>query len=703
MIKLTLRHLGRHWRLNGGVLLCLTLASTLLVSLSGHSAAVAEHELSQTLAEASPHERSLLLSGSRYTFNEELYRDLDERLGDILGERLVIRHATLVADPEPSSGGTGEKGEVTLVEAYSFSVMPDAVRVLEGRLPVQVRLSEAQGSWRPPPIEAVIGLGAAELSGYTIGDRVVASKGYHRLDIVGIVEPLEPQADLWGEDLSAFAIDPADAVHPHPVELTAEGIALPLIVASASMRSVYPDVPIFLHDVTWRVTLNHDAVKVDDVKQLHSDLINFQTQSATVGAGTSTRLVQLLAAYVARLSRVRMTLLLLMAQSLYVVFYTLTVFTSAMGDRSRTELATLSARGASLWQITGIFAIEGLILVLPAALLFGPGLAQAVSWLWRPSSGSVETIALSREAWVLSGVVAGLGWVALLVPVFVEVRRGFTGWLDRRVRPSQLSAAQERYLDLYLLAFGGLLTWQLNRSGSFVMRAVGSRRLGNLLLADPLLLIGPSLLLIAGAMVFLRAIPLLLRPLARLAQRLRGSGLPLGVLRLAQAPVRSSRVVLLIGLTLGLMLFARTFQTSLAQSQDPLRPDALAQGIGSALRLNGLTLVVFSVTAFFLAHLFAAQERERDLQVLHAMGLSTGQLLAMSVIEGVLVLTLGLLAGTVVGVGLSRIMMPYLSQALADLLADGGFLPIPFDWSAIAQLYGLFTVVYGSALVALVL
>jgi hypothetical protein len=75
----------------------------------------------------------------------------------------------------------------------------------------------------------------------------------------------------------------------------------------------------------------------------------------------------------------------------------------------------------------------------------------------------------------------------------------------------------------------------------------------------------------------------------------------------------------------------------------------------------------------------------------------------MSVIEGVLVLTLGLLAGTVVGVGLSRIMMPYLSQALADLLADGGFLPIPFDWSAIAQLYGLFTVVYGSALVALVL
>jgi putative ABC transport system permease protein len=162
-------------------------------------------------------------------------------------------------------------------------------------------------------------------------------------------------------------------------------------------------------------------------------------------------------------------------------------------------------------------------------------------------------------------------------------------------------------------------------------------------------------------------------------------------------------VVLLISLTVGLMLFTRTFRNSLAHGQDPLRPDALAQGIGSALQLNALTLVLFSVAAFFLVHLFAVQGRGRDFGVLRAMGLSDRQWLTLLVIEGLLVLTLGLLAGTVVGVGLSRIMIPYLSQALAESLAGVTVGHILVDWSTIVQSYVLLIGVYGSALVLLVL
>jgi hypothetical protein len=384
--------------------------------------------------------------------------------------------------------------------------------------------------------------------------------------------------------------------------------------------------------------------------------------------------------------------------------YTLTTFTSFVVDRSQVELATLSARGASAWQIAAVFGLENLILALPAALLLGPALAQGVIRLWRASTGGVVTITMSPEAWLLSGVAAGLGWLALVLPVFLAARRSFAEWQHRHARPAQLSAAQERYLDLYLLAFGGLLYWQLNRTGSFVMR-----RLGNTQLADPLLLIGPSLLLVAVAMVSLRILPYLLRLMARFVQRLRGLALPLGLFRLARDPLQPSRVVLLVSLTAGLMLFTRAFGDSLAHGQDPLQSDALAQGISAALQLNALTLVLFSVTAFFLVHLFAAQGRLRSQEgasefgVLRATGVSDRQWLTLLITEAILVLTLGLLAGAVVGVGLSRIMIPYLAQPLAESLAGVTVEQILLDWPALVRSYALLVGVYGSALALLVL
>ena len=76
-------------------LLCLTLASALLASLSSYAAATAARELNQSLAEARPAERNLLITGNRYTFSEALYESLRERLGIVVKDRLVIRHVTL--------------------------------------------------------------------------------------------------------------------------------------------------------------------------------------------------------------------------------------------------------------------------------------------------------------------------------------------------------------------------------------------------------------------------------------------------------------------------------------------------------------------------------------------------------------------------------------------------------------------------------
>jgi putative ABC transport system permease protein len=888
LFSLALRHLRRHWRMNIAVLLGLTLAVALLASLPVYAVAVAARELDQDLQQARPTERNLLISGTRHTFNDELYERLRASLGEPLKKRLVVRQATLAADPLSPPELTEHKA-VSFLDVYSFDKLPDIVRPVEGRLPVQIRVREA-GPHRPAPVEAVIGTRAAELTGYGVGDRLTANKAYHRLDIVGIVEPLDPHDDIWAEDLSAFSIT-IDTSDPN-----ADTVTLPLIIASTSMRSNFNSVPIFRHSVLWRILLNHRAITVDKARAFHADLINLQTQLGTRNGTISTGLVRILADYLARLAHVRTTLFLRTAQAFIFVLYSLTVLTSFVLDRSQVELATLSGRGASAWQITLVFALEYLILALPAALLFGPVLAGSATRLWAASSGEIVPATLPRESWLLSGLAAGLAWLALVLPVYPAARRNALDWQGMRARPPRLSAAQKLYLDLFLLAAGALLYWQLNQSGSFV-----TRRLGDTQLADPLLLIGPSLLLVAIAMIFLRLFPYLLRLIAWAFQRLRGLMLPLGFHRLARDPLKPGRVVLLISLASGLILFTNSFGDSLSHSQeemahylagadlrvsldqptrlpidqltdlpgvltvasvfrtivqaesgqpihlfavdpstfgqvarypasltdleittlmhaihpdselaaaevpaafsysalpdakkagdlvflnlggqripfgvrgsinnfptlsgpfvivslpalearvglhtlgerlsgtreawmtiDPaqredlirhptlsqrilddtqvqlhaLRSDALTQGTSGAFQLNTLTMTLLSVTAFMLVHFFAAQGRVLEFGVLRAMGLSVRQLLTLLVTEGILVIALGLVAGTIIGYGMVRVMIPYLSQALSASLAGATIKEILVDWPAIARMYLLLIACYGLALLLLLL
>ncbi len=684
MIHLTLRHLSRHWQLNVAVLLCPTLASALVASLSGYANAIAAWELSRTWDGAGPSQRSLLITGSRDAFTEDLYLNLQEKLGQLLMDRMVIRHAILAPDPPLSTESISHQRAVTRLDVYSFDKLSENVRVVEGRLPESVNLLKDPEPWRPPPIEAVIGVQAAAQSGYRVGDRLTASGTYHRLDIVGIVEPLDPRADIWGEDLSAFT--PITNVR----DLDVEAIPLPLIIDSDSMQTFYPFRPVFPHAVSWRITLNPQFLSVDKAEALRSSLINFQTQSATVRATTSTGLVQILADYLAQLSRLRTAFLLLTVQTLIFVLYTLTLFASFVFDRSQVEIATLSGRGASARQITLVFALEYAILAL-ATVLLCPTLALGAIRLWSESTGEVVPIALSGEAWLLSGVVAGLGWLVLSLPIFLAARRAGLGSHHLHARPPQQSAWQRRYLDLYLLAFGALLYWQLNQSGSLVMRY-----LGNTSLADPLLLIGPTLLLIAVAMVFLRVLPFLLRLAAWLFQHLRSVALSQSLFRLSRNPLQPDRLVLLIGLTAGLVLFTRTFGDSLAGNQD-----AMLRYLAGALHLNALALVLFSVTAFFLTHLFVALGRAREFGILRALGFSLRQSLTMLTIESAVVLFLGLLTGVFVGLGLSHIMIPYLSQALTGSQVGVAIEQVTVDWPTVAQSYVLLIAVYGSALVLL--
>jgi hypothetical protein len=133
--------------------------------------------------------------------------------------------------------------------------------------------------------------------------------------------------------------------------------------------------------------------------------------------------------------------------------------------------------------------------------------------------------------------------------------------------------------------------------------------------------------------------------------------------------------------------------------------DTLARGIGGALQLNAVVLILFSVTAFILVYLVGARARSTgvtaELGVLRSMGVRRGRWLGLLALEGGLTVGVGLLAGVVVGLGLAITMIPYLAEALGtSMLRVSG----SGQWAALAGtgwLYALLALVYLAALLAL--
>jgi putative ABC transport system permease protein len=880
LFHFTFRHLRRHWRLNLVVLLGLTLAAALLAGLPTYADVISARGLHQALDTASPATRNLYVTGPSGSIGARTYGDVQDALGEVAKSRVEVRQANWLADPLPPTEQVDGGGRIIEdYQVWSYDRLTDNVQVVDGKLPDPADARDRTNPFKPPPMEVVIGLDTATETGLKIGDRLTAEHDNYYLDIVGIVTPLDPHDDMWGEDLGAFGIT-EDATNPNVSFLTVS-----LIVAPKTMQDFVSP-----HQTYWRVVVDREKINTDNAQEIQAALVKVQTQLRTNRIQLSTGLIKILEDYLAQLSKVRTSLFLLAAQAFIFVLYTLAMLTSFLLDRSQAELAVLSGRGATAVQITRVFATEALVLALPAALLLGPyiGFGATVAWA-RLIGAPVIPTALPGESRLLALVASAFGWLALVLPVYPAARRNVLEWQWARARPERLARWQKLYLDLFLLALGGLAYWQLNQSGSFV-----SSRVGDSGLTDPILLLGPSLLLIAVALVFLRVFPYTLRLVAWVFRRTQGLTLPVGLSRLARDPVKPSRVVLLISLAAGLAFFSSTFGNSLHYSQeemghylagadlrvsltegpietlsalpgvlaaspvyrstvqteegrgvqllaidpatfdqvaryfssvsslsmssitailepegtddvlpvimsytalptkkrvgdelllsfagyrpyfkvkgsisnfptlsgpyaivslpdlaqqvdlgtfgarragtfeawlavdpaqherlvnrpelegrilddaraqfDSLQSDVLAQGTNGAFELNTLTLALLSIVGFLLVHYFAAQQRQIEFSVLRAMGLSTRQLLTLLTTEGVLVISMGLLAGTLIGYGLADVMVPYLSRAISASLAGVSIPEALVSWSAVAQLYAVLIGFYALAILLL--
>jgi hypothetical protein len=553
MLSLVVRHTRQRWRLNLILLLSLTLLAGAMAGLPAYGSAIGTRSLREMVSSyKAPPARNILISASAGTrLDGAVYDAVEDKLGDILVERIDVRTIKV-----PVHEGAGElEGPRPLqkyhyVRLWAFEDLGQEVRAVEGRLPLYDESIRSAGS-EPPALEVAIGVDGILRTELSVGDVVTVAtpQGSIALNIVGIIEPVEPTADRWWDDQTTFGI------HVKLLGRSTEIITVSLFVSPQAMEDWFPG-----YDLSWRLLVDSSRINVGNVRRIQETMTNLQAQLRNRKAELHSRLPEILVDFQAKQVAMRMLLFLWIAHTLVFGLYVVLTIASYLLERSVGEMATLVSRGGNRLQVTLIFALESLLLALLAALL-GTFAAWGILCLGGMATRDLF-FRLPPESWGLTLLTVGLGWLGMGLSAYQRTSGASFGLRRWPIRPEDRPAWQRLYLDLVLAGFGSLLYWQLSRSGSFVMRRIGTTPL-----TDSFLLLGSSVLLIAVVLLLLRVLPRLLGLVAWIFRQSWGLIWPIGLTHSARACLEFSRVVLPVTLATSLILFASVSVSSLRVSQ----------------------------------------------------------------------------------------------------------------------------------------
>ncbi len=523
---------------------------------------------------------------------QRMTREAHQRLHEAVTAAVAKEVSEFTAPPVP-----GVKSATLYLKQGEAPLPPIATRPrsfflsLEGQ---EAHLEVVEGVF-PPPVEiregdlgaglvvpVLIGEEAAEAFGLKVGDRLGLlpywQDRYESVEalVVGIGRVRDPQEPFWAGHANPFFY-PAGAYQ-----------TLPLIVPQETLfQGLGRYFQRLTYDISWWVPVHTEALTpvnagavAKALGRLGSALRGLPEQLSLV-----TQLQGALTTYTTRLFFTGVPLTLLVTQLEGITLLYLVILGFFLIERQRPELALLRSRGASTLQLMLPFVVEGGLLaaltvaMAPLVTAGAIALLGLTPWIAPLSGGGLLPVGLSARAFLLAGVGAGMGLLALLVPAYLASRS--TGVQHRqRVARSQQSPFFLRYrLDLLVLAAVVTLGWELSQGGSGIRFTLAGQAVVN-----PVLYALPLLLVLATAMLFLRVFPFLLSLAARLLAPRGPAWLLMGLWHLARGPRASGALVLLLALTAGTTLFAASFGPTLERNAQ----ESIYYEVGAPLRVEGV-------------------------------------------------------------------------------------------------------------------
>lgn len=432
---------------------------------------------------------------------------------------------------------------------------------------IQEHVTITSGRWTESANEVVVDARAARALAIEIDTSLelrprVGDGDTHQVRVVGsysIDDALDPfwsgrerLADGITESRlfrSASLVAPRDAVTALGAHAKAKWVVLPDF-ANIGLNDVEPmrrrvaSLAEAIDDSLAASTVNRSAMSEIAVETLLPGLLRTSDRSLTIS---------------------RSAVLAVEAQLALLAAYALVLVAGLRVDALGAEAALLRARGASSAQVLGGSLVESAIVVVPAAAI-APRIAALVLRGF-DDFGPLASADLAIEpepvgaAYVAAALAAVVMVVLLAWPAFRSARSAeVEGHRHRRRHAS--SGVQRAGIDVALLGFAGLAYWQLATLGDD--RAAQVRgRFG----VDPLLVVAPTLGLIAGSFLALRVAPALAGLAERRVVRSRSIVRALPGWQFARRPERYARSALLLVMAVAIGALGATYEATWLRSQ----------------------------------------------------------------------------------------------------------------------------------------
>ncbi|MCX7522320.1 ABC transporter permease [Microbacterium sp. STN6] len=576
LVGLTLRRWRTQWRLIVAVTLVALVACTLVTALgllvtaserAGVRGSLAALDAGQSALDV----RILKPSGSV----EHTRTSLEKAVGRVLGDAgtadsraLAFSQPTQVTAPLPIAASSGAD---TFAYFGELDDVTDHASLIAGRWP---RSADARG-----PLPVALPQAAAQVFGLTVGKTVAVANAdgtTTTATVVGVYRATDAAGEYWSRDVlhgdgenpvlprpgSSFG-DPIDAFGPlvtAPGGLDEAGIAASVVDVSATPR--------------------FQAVTVDQLAPLMARLdsadVDIARYAGNIASGIyySSSIDTAVSGVVSGLVVTRATVTVVSLLLIVLAVAAMTQMARVYTDARESERRLMRSRGASTRDIVALTAIEAGVIGVVTALAAAPLAALVYRALAAQppmvAAGMPADAAPTPLTWLSAFGVAALFVLVLLLPLF-RARGEAESGADRRQR---LSPLMRSGLDVGVLALAVLAYWQLQLYRSPVR---GEGELG----VDPVLALGPALLLLAGALIAARLIPLVSVLADRLGSRVRGAVLPLAAWEIGRRARRATAAVLLLSLTLAVGTFCLSFLATWKQSQ----LDQAALAVGAPVRV----------------------------------------------------------------------------------------------------------------------
>ena len=430
------------------------------------------------------------------------------------------------------------------------------------------------------PLEVAIDTLGAELLQLGVGDQMEV------FPATGVTDPQSMRAKV----VAVFRrVDPTDefrygTTHTFSFK-TDQWPTVPLFTTKdAILERVGQLYPGLYTDVSWFFYLDRHGVRAGDVNSIQDTIrgVKDDLQANLDRSSIAIRLDRVLKDYKEQLLLARIPLFLMVFLVIGILIYYLALMAGLIVRSRTTEISMLKSRGCTTFQIGLLGLVEGLLLAVPAVAL-GPlialGVSSALGRVFFDVGGGEEMVpvALSSEAFLLGLAGALLAVAVLTISTLVAARQGIVEFRQAGARPPRAPFIHRYYLDILLLVLIGLIWWQIQSRGSFLVRPLGGE-----LEIDFTLLLGPVLGLLALGLLVLRFFPIAVALLAKVVEPLGPTWLVQGLRRVSRDPIIPGALVVLLMLATALGVIGSAFSSTLERSQR----DRALYAAGANLRID---------------------------------------------------------------------------------------------------------------------